>query len=94
MWINRINRLIYVMCGPYPQYVGQTGCITGVRFLFARYREHLRAARALTNHFLGLRHRRVKSMMSFGKLPSLARMMAKHGPAPVTIVGLQTVPDH
>ena len=82
------------MCGPYPPYVGQTGCITGFRSLFARYREHLRAARALTNHFLGLRHRRVKSMMSFGKLPSLARMMARHGPAPVTIVGLQTVPDH
>ena len=32
--------------------------------------------------------------MSFGKLPSLARMMANHGPAPVTIVGVQTVPDH
>ena len=86
--IDKPDRLIYVMCGPYPTYVGQTGCITGVRSLFARYREHVRAARALANHFLGLRHRQVKCMMSFGKLPSLARMVAKHGPPPVTIVGL------
>ena len=90
--LDEPDRLIYVMCGPHPPYVGQTGCITGPRSLLARYREHLRAARVLKNHFIGLRHRRVRGLMAFGKLPSLARVLAKHGPACMTMLGVQRVP--
>ena len=90
--LDEPDRLIYVMCGPHPPYVGQTGCITGLRSLLARYREHLRAARVLKNHFIGLRHRRVRGLMAFGKLPSLARVLAKHGPACMTMLGVQRVP--
>ena len=92
--IDKPDGLIDVMCGLYPASVGQIGCITCFGSLFAPYREHLHAARALANHFLGLRHRRLKSMMSFGKLPRLGRMMAKHGCALVTILGLEKVHDH
>ena len=44
--IDKSNTLTYVMCRPYPPYVGQTGCVKGVKSLFTRYCEHLRAARS------------------------------------------------
>ena len=80
------------MRGPHTPYVGQTCRISGLRSLLARYRAHVRAARVLKNYFIGIRHRRVRGLMAFGKLPSLARVLAKHGPACMAMLGVQHVP--
>ena len=91
--LDEVGSWVYTVCGPYPPYVGQTGCFQNQRSCLDRYREHLQKAKALANHFSGIRHRKIRVAMGFGKLPSLARMLAREGPARVTIVALQDVAD-
>ena len=89
--LDEVGSWVYTICGPYPPYVGQTGCFQNQRSCMERYREHLQKARSLANHFSGIRHRKIRAAMGFGKLPSLARMLAREGPSRVTIVALQDV---
>ena len=65
--LDNEDRIIYVLWGPFPCYVGQTGCITGERSPFARYIEHVRKAKSLRNHFTSKRFRRVQGLLGFGK---------------------------
>ena len=90
--LDEKDRLIYVILGPHPPYVGQTGCITGPRSLMQRYREHLRSVRVLKNHFMGIKYRRVKALFGFGKTPSLASLLARQGVSYSTILPVQRVP--
>ena len=46
-----------------------------------RYKEHLRRAKALNKHFQGPKRRRYRKLFAFGKLHSLARLLARNGPA-------------
>ena len=57
-----------------------------------RYKEHLRRARTLAIFFTGVRFRRVRGLFQFGKLPSLARLMAREGPGAFSIVAVEKVP--
>ena len=82
---------MYTICGPYPPYVGQTWCFQNQRSCMEHYREHLQKTRSLANHFSGIRHRKIRAAMGFGKLASLARMLAREGPSRFTIVALQDV---
>ena len=91
---NEEDRFIYVICGPFAPYVGQTGCITAARSLMQRYKDHLKRAKTLNKHFQGPKRRRYRKLFALGKLPSLARLVARNGPAPATIFPLQKVkPD-
>ena len=87
------DRYIYIIYGHYPPYIGQTGCITGPRSVMRRYKEHLRKAKTLENYFTGVRYRRVRGLFQFGKLPSLARVMAREGPSKFSIFPVQRVEE-
>ena len=89
--LDEVGSWVYTICGPYPPYVGQTGCFKNTRSCLDRYREHLQKAKSPANHFSGIRHRKIRAATGFGKLPSLARMLAREGPSRVTIVALQDV---
>ena len=87
-------RLIYVVYGPFPPYVGQTSCVNEPRSLLDCYRENLRRAHFLQKHSQGCRICRVRGLCSFGKLPCLTKVLAHEGVARVSILGLQLVPEH
>ena len=92
--LNEEDPFIYIFCGPFAPYVGQTGCITAARSLMQRSKEQLRGAKALNKHFKGPKRRRYRKLFAFANLPSLARLLAQNGPAPATIFPLQKVkPD-
>ena len=87
------DRFIYIIYGHYPPYIGQTGCISGPRSLMQRYKEHLRKSKTLVNYFSGIRYRRIRGLFQYGRLPSLAGVMAREGPSNFGIVPVQRVPD-
>ena len=84
---------IYVLWGLFPFYVVQTGCISHLRTPLERYREHVRKAKALRNHFCGQQFWRVRGLLGFGKLPSLSRLLAREGPQAVSILPVEKVPE-
>lgn len=86
--------MIYVILGPHPPYVGETGCITGPRPLMQRYQEHLQSVRVLKNHFMGIKYCRVKALFGFGKTLSLAALLARQGVSYSTILPVQRVPPN
>ena len=49
--LDEVGSWVYTICGPYPPYVGQTGCFRNTRSCLDRYREHLQKAKSLANHF-------------------------------------------
>ena len=69
-----------------------TGCISGLRMPIERYREHVRKAKALRNHFCGQQFRRIRGLLGIGKLPSLSRLLAREGPQAVSILPVETLP--
>ena len=85
--------VVYAVCGPFPTYVGQCGAIEGVRPLIERFREHCEKARALRNHYMGCHGKRRSGAIKQGELPSLARVLARHGCHKVTIFPLERVTD-
>ena len=86
------DRLIYIIYGHCPPYVGPTGRITGPWRLLQRFREHIRKAKRLKNLFTGLRHRRAIANWSTKCMPSLAKFMARDGPTRFSIMGVKIVP--
>ena len=86
------DRLIYIIYGHCAPYVGQTGCIVGPRSLLQRFRKHIRKAKRLKNLFTGLRHRRAIANWSTKCMPSLAKFMARDGPARFSIMAVERVP--
>ena len=99
-WLSTVNIeynltkpgcVIYAVCGPFPTYVGQCGAIHGERPLIDRFREHCKKARAIRNHYVGKHCKRRAGAIRQGKLPSLARVLARHGSHNVTIVPLEQV---
>lgn len=80
------------MYSPHAPYVGQTGCISGPGSLMDRFKEHISKAKTLKAFFTSTRYRPARNLMGFGKMPSLARLMAREGPASFSILGVEKVP--
>ena len=92
--LDQPGRFIYAVYGRYPPYIGQTGCISSLRSVAERYREHLAKAKRLRNHYGAVRYRRPKGFSGFGRMPSLARLMAREGPGGFSVMAIEAVPSH
>ena len=90
--LDSLDSMIYIIYSSHAPYVGQTGCISGPRSLMDRFKEHVSKTKLLKAFFTSTRYRRARNLMGFGKMPSLARLMAREGPAFFSIMGVERVP--
>ena len=87
------GRFTCVIFGQILPYVRQTGCITDIRSVLARFKEHLAKAKMLRNHLVAMRFGRSTPPMGFSSTPSLSRCLARNGPAGVSDVAVERVPE-
>ena len=83
--------IIYCICGPFLPYTGQCGAITGPRPPIQRLCEHWQKGRSLHKKYVGRRYKATCASIRMGRLPSLPRLIAKHGISPMTMYPVERV---